>query len=71
MSTDLGTTSRADVLAWRRGQLAASGFPLPLAARLARDARFDIHSLIELVARGCPVELAVRILTPLDLGEAA
>ena len=55
-----------DVLRWRRDQLASSGFPSPLAARLAEDARYDLHALIELVERGCRPDLAVRILAPLE-----
>ena len=58
----------SDVTAWRREQLARSGFSPALAARLADDGRFDLHALIELVERGCPPELAVRILAPLDVG---
>jgi hypothetical protein len=42
-----------------------------LASRVARDGRHDVHSLIELVERGCPPELAVRITAPLDEGHAA
>ncbi len=61
-----------DVIAWRRDQLAHSGFPLPIASRVAHDRRFDLHALIELTERGCPPELAVRILAPLhDDGDAA
>lgn len=60
-----------EVVSWRRDQLVQAGFRLPLAMRLARDARFDLHALIELVERGCPPELAVRILAPLEEGEAA
>jgi hypothetical protein len=55
-----------DVVRWRREQLAGSGFPLPLAARLAKDTRYDVHALIELTERGCAPELAVRILAPVD-----
>jgi hypothetical protein len=55
-----------EVVRWRREQLVASGFPLPLAARLAKDARYDLHALIELAERGCQPELAVRILAPED-----
>ncbi len=55
-----------DVVRWRREQLAGSGFPSPLATRLARDARYDLHALIELTEHGCAPELAVRILAPLD-----
>ena len=55
-----------DVAGWRREQLARAGFPLPLARRLARRRTADLHALIELVERGCPPHLAVRILGPLD-----
>jgi hypothetical protein len=55
---------RRSVLAWRRDQLTASGFPLPLAAAVSADPLYDIHALIELVERGCPPELAVRIMAP-------
>lgn len=71
MTTDLKTRERVQLLIWRRDQLAASGFPLPLASRIARDARYDIHSLIELVEEGCPAGLAARIVAPLDEGDAA
>src|SRR5262245_16704967 len=33
-----------DVLAWRGAQLVRSGFPHALAARLARDGRYDLHT---------------------------
>jgi hypothetical protein len=54
------------VLAWRREQLVAAGFGRERAAWLARDGRWDLHALLELVDRGCPPELAARILAPLD-----
>ena len=54
------------VVRWRREQLVASGFLLPLATRLATDERYDLHALIELTERGCPPELAARILAPLE-----
>jgi hypothetical protein len=56
-----------DVVLWRRQQLESSGFPLPEAARLAGDERYDLHALIELVERGCRPDLAVRIVAPLDV----
>ena len=67
-STDMGAAH--DVVHWRREQLAAAGFPLPLASRVARDDRYDLHGLIELTERGCAPELAMRILAPLDAEEA-
>ena len=60
-----------DVLSWRRDQLVLAGYPLPLAKRLASDPAFDLHALIELVERGCPPELAARILAPLEEARAA
>jgi hypothetical protein len=60
------------VVSWRCDQLVAAGFELPPAARLARDTRYDVHALIELAERGCPPDLAVRILAPLEAeGSAA
>jgi hypothetical protein len=58
--------TRVEVVTWRCCQLARSGFSRRVAARLAADSRYDLHALIELVERGCPPELAVRILAPLD-----
>ena len=54
------------VVRWRREQLAETGFSPPLATRIANDTRYDLHALIELVERGCPPELAARILAPLE-----
>jgi len=67
MQTKLGQLPDGrEIVAWRREQLAVSGFPLPLASALAADSRYDLHRLIELVEHGCSPELAVRILAPLD-----
>ena len=63
--------ANADLVGWRREQLVRSGFTLPLADRLARDGRYDLHGLIELVERGCPPPLADRILAPDGLEEVA
>ena len=72
MNTRETTERRSEtVRAWRRDQLAASGFPIPLARSIAADERYDLHALIELVERGCRPDLAVRILAPLDLEDAA
>jgi hypothetical protein len=53
-----------EVVLWRCDRLVASGFTEPLAARVAENAHYDLHALIELVERGCQPELAVRILAP-------
>jgi hypothetical protein len=60
-----------ELVSWRRKQLAGSGFSLRLAARIANDPRYDLHALTELVERGCPPELAARILAPLEEPNAA
>ena len=55
-----------EVARWRRERLTEAGFSAPLAARVATDAHYDLHALIELVERGCPPELALRIMAPLE-----
>jgi hypothetical protein len=54
---------------WRERFLIDAGFPRATAHWLAPDMGFDLHALIELVDRGCPPELAVRIVAPLDWQE--
>jgi hypothetical protein len=54
-----------DVITWRRCRLLESGFPQELADRLASIPAIDVHALLQLVDRGCPPELAARILTPI------
>jgi hypothetical protein len=51
---------------WRAERLLGAGFPADLAQRLAREDQVDLHALLELVDRGCPPQLAARILAPLD-----
>jgi hypothetical protein len=50
---------------WRRRRLAAAGFEPQLAAELAQEPAIDLHELLVLIDRGCPPELAARILAPL------
>ena len=72
MQTKTTSERRVDeVVRWRREQLVESGFPFPLAARVAKNSRYDLHALIELAERGCPPDLAVRILAPVDEDTAA
>ena len=69
MTSELQQTRREDQLTtWRLDQLIRSGFPDDIATRVATDTRFDLHALIELVERGCPPDLAVRILAPIEVG---
>jgi hypothetical protein len=57
---------RARWVRWRTRRLLSAGFPAGLAERLARADRIDLHRLLSLVDRGCPPDLAARILAPLD-----
>lgn len=54
-----------EVRDWRRQVLRQAGFSDQLAGELAADGAVDLHDLLELVDRGCPPELAARILAPL------
>lgn len=58
----------AEVVAWRHERLAAAGFAPAPARELAGDRRIDLHALIELTERGCPPEIAARIVAPVDSG---
>jgi hypothetical protein len=51
---------------WRRDTLVRAGFEPGLSAAVAGDPRIDVHEMLELVDRGCPPDLAVRILAPLE-----
>jgi hypothetical protein len=54
------------VVDWRAERLGEAGLPEELATRIAADGAYDLHAVLTLVDRGCPAELAVRILAPLD-----
>ena len=60
-----------DVRAWRRCRLLEAGFAAELAEAVAADNRFDLHAVLELVDRGCPPGLAVRILAPPPPGDVS
>jgi hypothetical protein len=60
-----------EVVNWRQLELEQCGFPRSLAARVARDERYDLQQLIQLVEQGCPPGLAVRILAPAEGNDAA
>ena len=47
---------------WRREELERAGYPADVAEQLAARHDVDLHSAIDLVERGCPPEIAVRIL---------
>ena len=54
------------VIDWRVRRLELAGVPTMIAERLARTGEIDLHELLELMDRGCPPELAVRILAPIQ-----
>jgi hypothetical protein len=56
------------VVAWRADRLARTGLAPEVVLRVAADPHYDLHELFELVDRGCPPALAVRIVAPLDEG---
>jgi hypothetical protein len=54
------------LVAWRVDRLRDVGCSARLAETIARDSRYDLHALLELVDRGCPPDLAARIVAPLE-----
>jgi hypothetical protein len=50
------------VEAWRAEQLEMAGYAAQAAAELALRHDVDLHVAINLVTRGCPAELALKIL---------
>jgi hypothetical protein len=54
-----------EVLRWRAARLRDAGMRRARADEVAGDRRYDLHELLDLTDRGCPAELALRILAPL------
>jgi hypothetical protein len=61
----------AGIASWRYQRLRRAGLDANPAEVLSHDSDVDLHALIELVERGCPPELAARILAPLDIERPA
>ena len=59
---DIIETELDRVERWRTAELMRVGFPGDDAVVLAARLDVDLHEAIELVQRGCPPELAFRIL---------
>jgi hypothetical protein len=55
-----------ELSSWRAERLRESGFTRADARRIAADDRYDLHALLELIDRGCPPELAARIVAPVE-----
>ncbi len=68
----MSSRSLEPVVLWAMNRLRDAGFAPELAETVARDAAndlariLDVAAILELVDRGCPPELAVRILDPVD-----
>jgi len=56
----------ARIASWRHERLRRAGVDAEPAEVLSHESDLDLHALIELIERGCPPELAVRIIAPLD-----
>jgi hypothetical protein len=54
-----------ELVSWRIRRLVAVGFDHDDALKLARNPAVDLHALLDLIDRGCPPELAARIVAPL------
>lgn len=63
--TSCGNGPPTDARTWRRCRLLEAGLPAGLADPVAADPKFDLHVLLQLLDRGCPPDLAVRIAAPL------
>jgi hypothetical protein len=60
---DIIETELDRVERWRTAELMRVGFPGDDAVALAARFDVDLHEAIELVQRGCPPALAIRILS--------
>ena len=59
---DIIETESERVERWRAEELMRAGFDPVAAVELAATIEVDLHSAIDLLERGCPADLAVRIL---------
>lgn len=50
------------VMRWRAGELERAGYDPSSAVALAEHTEVDLHTAVELVAKGCSPDLAARIL---------
>jgi hypothetical protein len=55
-------TETDGILRWRYTQLLAAGYATRTALELATHSEVDLHRATELRSRGCPDDLAIRIL---------
>lgn len=62
VDTTIIETESERVERWRTDELLRVGYDVETATVLAADSAVDLHSALELVERGCPPDLAARIL---------
>jgi len=62
VDTKLVQSAEGEVLAWRAEELVRAGYDGDNALMLALERAVDLHAAINLVRRGCPADLAVKIL---------
>ena len=55
-------TEAERIARWRLQELQRAGYDRAAAAELASRADVDLHQAIDLLAKGCPPELALEIL---------
>jgi hypothetical protein len=55
-------TERQRVERWRIEELKRAGYDSSSALMLAASPEVDLHRAIDLLGRGCPIDLAVKIL---------
>jgi hypothetical protein len=61
-------TPSEEVMRWRLHRLTDAGFDHELAQALAAEADVDLHAILDLVDRGCPHQLAARIMGSVVVG---
>jgi len=62
VDTKLVESQEGEVLAWRAEELVRAGYDGDNALMLALERAVDLHAAVDLLRRGCPAELAVKIL---------
>lgn len=57
-----GSSENDPIVLWRAEELQRAGFRPVLADRLAARRDVDLHLAVDLLKKGCPDEMAIRIL---------
>jgi len=62
VDTKLVESQEGEVLAWRAEELVRAGYDGGNALMLALERAVDLHAAVDLLRRGCPAQLAIKIL---------